>query len=802
MIFSQKRYALLSASALASVLSGLAATPALAQQAPEADAAEAADAPGNEIIVTATRRSISLQNAPINISAVTAENLKNERVDDVRSLAAFTPGVTIQDTGPRSTGAIVLRGLSANDTSTFGANGDNTLATYLGEIPLYQDFKFIDMNRVEVQLGPQGTLYGLGTLAGAIRYIPNRPNPDKWEGTFHARVYDVAEAKDPGFVVDGAINIPIIPGKVAFRSATGYFNDPGFIDYIYLLKQPGISNPQPRRPGTFFGPIGTPAEIAANFTTYEDANFEHTFTTRNQLGIYPTDWLKLTLSYVHQRTDTNGRQANGGGVFGTGKYEAPWRYLEPANRKTDLFAAELEVDLGGIAQLVSATAFTRQKFRSQTDVTDLLLDLDYDYELFPNFSGYTRSNGQNEQFNQEIRLVSTHGGPISWVLGGFYNRLETESDYREIVPGYPAWAGINRPDEVEYASFVNTKTVEKAVFGEVTLQPLDALTLTAGGRYFKYDAFAIGGQALPLFQPFPQINFRSRSGDTADDGFVWKFNGSYKFSPDLMVYATYSKGYRIGGVNRVAPCVLPLPPGQNLCALPDELGYRPDTTENKEIGIRASLFGGKLRTTLSAFHIDWSGIQLRGQTQNGAIGIIVNGGKAVSKGIEWTFNARPIEGFTINGNFSYTDAYLTEGVPRLMQVSGGGRVDAVAGDRLPGSTRYSGSIGANYEFPVGEDTMTLSWTTTYTGDILTRVGARAGGEKLPAFTTMRGSIAYRLDETLEFRLYADNIFNKFAVVSVSNDLTRRIVNDGVVSRFYANSVLAPRKIGFEMTKSF
>ncbi|MFN3469526.1 MAG: TonB-dependent receptor, partial [Novosphingobium sp.] len=95
MIFSQKRYALLSASALASALSGLAATPALAQQAPEADAAEAADAPGNEIIVTATRRSISLQNAPINISAVTAENLKNERVDDVRSLAAFTPGVTI-----------------------------------------------------------------------------------------------------------------------------------------------------------------------------------------------------------------------------------------------------------------------------------------------------------------------------------------------------------------------------------------------------------------------------------------------------------------------------------------------------------------------------------------------------------------------------------------------------------------------------------------------------------------------------------------------------------------------------------
>lgn len=795
MKFSLSRAALLSASAIVSV----AALPAFAQEAPQADAA--ADGPGDEIIVTATRRAISLQNAPINISAITSESLKEQRVDDVRSLAAFTPGVTIQDTGPRSTGAIVLRGLSASDTSAFGANSDNTLATYLGEIPLYQDFKFIDMNRVEVQLGPQGTLYGLGTLAGAIRYLPNRPDPDRWEGNFHARVYDVAHAKDPGFVVDGTINVPIIPGKVAFRSATGYYNDPGFIDYIYLLKSPGVSNPQPQRPGTFFGSIGTPQQIADNFYTYADANFEHTFTTRNQLGLYPFEGLKVTLSYVRQQTDTNGRQSNGGGVFGTGKYEAPWRYLEPAKRIADLYAAEVEAELGDIAQLVSATAFTRQKFRSSVDVTDLLLDLDYDYELFPAFSGYTRSDAENEQFNQEMRLVSTHGGPFSWVLGGFYNRLETDSNYREIVPGYPAWAGINRPDEVEYASFVQTRTVEKAVFGEVTFQPIDALTLTAGGRYFEYDAYVIGGQALPLFQTFPNINFRSREGSTKDNGTVWKFNGSYKFSPDVMMYATYSKGYRIGGVNRVAPCVLPLPPGQNLCALPEELGYRPDTTRNKEIGIRASLFGGKLRTSLAVFHIDWDGIQLDGLTQNGAIGITVNGGKAVSKGIEWSFNARPFDGFSVQGNWSYTDAYLTETVPGLLKTRTG-EFDALPGDRLPGSTQVSGSIGANYQFPVGEDTMTLSWTSSYTGNIYTRVGARAGGEVLPAYTTHRASIAYALDDTLEFRVYADNIFDKYAVVAVSNDLSRRIVNDGVVSRYYANSVLTPRKVGVEMTKRF
>jgi outer membrane receptor protein involved in Fe transport len=172
--------------------------PGFAQTAPaEASADNPADpsAEGLEtIVVTGTRRSVSIQDAPINIAAVTADSLKRDHIDDVRSLAAFTPGITVQDTGPRNTGTIVLRGLSADDNSSFGDNYNNTLATYMGEIPLYQDFKFLDMDRIEVLLGPQGTLYGLGTLAGAIRYIPNRPDPDNWSGTAHGRVYGVSHS--------------------------------------------------------------------------------------------------------------------------------------------------------------------------------------------------------------------------------------------------------------------------------------------------------------------------------------------------------------------------------------------------------------------------------------------------------------------------------------------------------------------------------------------------------------------------------------------------------------------------------
>ncbi len=797
------RLALLSATALA----GLSCAPVHAQ-----DAAEAADAEyGDAIVVTATRRAVSLQDVPINISAMSSEEIKEQGVEDIRDLAAFTPGVTILDTGPRNTGGIVMRGLSANDTSSTGSNNGSMVATYLGEVPLYLDLKFIDIDRVETLIGPQGTLYGSATMAGAIRYIPNRPNADDWSATFSGKVYDVAHASDPGFSFNGTVNIPIVPGKIALRSTAGYYNDPGFIDYNYLVKTPGVSLAQPNQPATSWSdPVGSAQQIADNLYSYKDANSELTYTTRNQLGLFPFEGMNVYLTYAYQQTKSNGRQANGGGVMGTGKYEAPWRFLEPSNRKSHLISAEVELELGKIAQLVSSTAYSKRTIKSHTDVTDLLLDLDYDYELFPSFAGRTNSDVSYRQFTQEVRLVSTHGGPLSWVLGGFYNKLKYASDYQEILPGYANWAGVYRPDDLEYISFVRSKDTEKAVFGEATLEPISGLTFTAGARYYDYSSSVTGGADLPLTRggrtrmPYPSTTIASsriRSGATSKDGLVWKLNASYKFTPDIMAYTTYSKGYRIGGVNRVVPCVLPLAAGQNLCALPDELSYGPDKVKNIEVGLRASLFDRRLTTNIAVYHIDWNGIQLAGQTQNGAIGITVNGGTAVSKGVEFNFTARPIDNLRIMGTYSYNDAHLTQDVLGLMDVNGGSDVDALSGDRLPGSTKNSGSLGATYTIPVGDADVDLNWTAIYTGNVVTRIGARAGGETLPSYTVHRAYVSYKRED-YEVKLYADNIFDKYAVTSVGNDLTRRIVNDGIISRYYARNVLSPRKIGVEFTKKF
>jgi len=782
------------------ILMGVGTTAAFAQ-----DAAPAGEENTGEIVVTATRRATSIQEVPINISAVGAEQLARDRIDDVRDLADFTPGMTISDTGPGSTGTIVLRGLNASDSNSSGASYDDALGMYLGEVPLYYDFKLLDIERVETLLGPQGTLYGLGTLAGAIRNIPNRPNTGAFEGEAHGRLYGKSHSGKVGYQIDGVINIPIIRDHVAFRSATGYFYDPGFIDYPLLLQEPGVSLPQPS------GPDGvSDADYAANLTRRNDLNFEKTFTTRNQLLVQFSEDLKVNFTYAYQQTKTDGGQYNSNGVLGTGRYESASRYIEPVDRHAHLGSMEINANIADIADLVATTAYTNVKSSSQSDNTDLLLDLDYGYETFPAFSSWNESESTRKQFNQEIRFVSRHGGPFNWVIGGFYNEQKLQRDYREHVPNHP-WVEFGtqpNPDEVEYASYTRSKVTEKAIFGEGTFRVTPEWQVTAGARYFGYTSDIAGLSVLPLLgDPISPYDLDPAGGSTKKSGWVWKFNSSYNFTPDLMIYATYSKGYRIGGPNTVAPCVLPLDPTQqNVCALPNEIQYGPDTTKNAEIGIRTQLFDRKLTFNFNIFQIKWDGIQVRSATLNGIVGITVNGGKAKSEGFETSFQLRPLDGLSIQGTYSYVDAKLTEDVPAIIAVNDPAgiypstpiQLDALAGDRLPGSAKHSGSLGATYAHPFMDGDIVANWTATYRGSVVTRLGwDRAYGDRLPSYVLHRASLTYET-ERYSLGLFANNIFDKYAVVSVANDRSRVGLNDGVVLRYYQQAVLNPRSVGIEM----
>lgn len=769
------RHKLLSASFLTGVLL---TTPALA--------ADANDSTVEEIIVTATRRAVNLQDVPINISAVSSETLESQRLDDIKDLAPFTPGLTMIDTGPRGTGTMIVRGLSANNTSVQGANTNNSVATYLGEVPLYLDFKLIDIDRVEVLLGPQGTLYGAGTLAGAARYLPKRPDATRFSVDTHARAYSLAHSESFGWNGDVAVNIPIIEDHVALRTVAGYYDDPGFIDYPYIVRNPGVSLPQPN--------FGNPAAVDANLRGEKDLNDEETFAIRSSLLLKANEDYQAVFSYVYQDTKTHGRQANGAGVLNTGKYQAPWRFEEPSDRISTLYSLELNANIFDFAELVSATAYSRQKVRTIGDQTDLLLDLDYGYQLFPAFASYVRGGADYLQFNQEVRLVSTHEGPFNWVIGGFYNEFKTENFSFEIVPGLPGFYGIFRPDAIEYASFTVSNTEEKAIFGEVGYEITDAWQVTGGARYFEYEARITGGTATPLIRTvYPAINYRVRSGQTQDDGLAYKFNTSYKFSDDLMVYLTVSNGYRIGGVNRVAPCALPLSPGQNVCALPNELFFGPDKTLNKELGVRATVLDGRLSMTGAVYHIDWDDVQVASRTVNGAVGITANAATAVSKGFEVSFNGRVTDELSVNGNFSYNDSKLTSDAKDVVD----GTEDVFNGDRLPGTPKYSGAVAANYVRPLASGLdLVANYAIIYTGEIYSKLGLRGNGEVIPDYWINKASIGVKKDNW-EATIFADNLFDEYAVTAISNDFADVGAVDGVTKRYYAKSVLRPRSVGVE-----
>lgn len=763
-----------------------------------------ASAGSEEIVVTATRRETTLQDTPINISAISADMLEKQRIDDVRDIADFTPGITISDTGPTSTGSIVLRGISADDTGDSGSDGDNTLGIYLGEVPLYYDFKLLDLERVETLLGPQGTLYGVGTLAGAIRYIPKRPNPDGFEAEAHSRVYGKDHSKDVGFQGDFMLNIPLVRDHVAFRTASGYYFDPGFIDYPLVLQEPGVSLPQAGGTGNVIGP-----DYADNLRMERDVNFERTYTTRNQLLLQYNPNVKAILTYVYQQTRTNGRQANSAGVLGTGPYENGSRYVEPHRRHAHLVSLELNANLWDIADLVATTAYTNRKVREVKDQTDQLLDLELGYEAFPAFSAYLIRDNNIEQYNDEIRLVSRHGGPFSWTIGGFYNKQTSSYPYVEIAPGLADFYGVGNtnPDDIEYASITRGKVTEKAAFGELTYQVTPAWQVTAGARYFKYSSRLAGAIVLPLLgDPLDPDELPQEGGTAGKSGWVWKFNSSYKITPDLMVYATYSKGYRLGGPNYVAPCPDPVPPDQqNACALPDELQYGPDTTKNIEIGLRGELFDRKLNFHFDVFRINWNGLQLGTETTYGAVGITGNGGSARSQGFEASFTARPTRELSIQGTYSYVDAKLTSDAPGIISIrtipgdysSPVVALDALAGDRLPGSAKNAGSLGVTYTRPLGDAELIANWTAVYRGNVVSRLGwERTYGELIPSYVTHRASLTYST-EKYDLSLWANNIFDKYAVVSIGADRSRIGVNDGFAVRYYSRAVINPRTFGIE-----
>lgn len=767
--------------AVAATLSGAAASwPAFAQQADGPRALE-------EVVVTASRRETSVQDLPFNITAVGAATIERDRIENLADLARWVPGLTVVDQGARGSNLMVVRGLnvdSLNGTEFLDNGSGDTVATYVGEIPLYLDMRLADVERVEVLIGPQGTLYGAGTLGGAVRYIPHAPDTQSFSFGIHGRVFGLAESDDMGYDADFVVNVPIVEGKLAFRGVVSSLDDPGFIDYPYLVREPGVSNPEPD--------FNDPADVAANLYRVDDANFVETTSGRLALLWDVNDSVEATFNYYFQDQNVGGRSINHRDAFGTGPYESGHRFLEPNDRENSLFSMEIVADLG-FAELTSATGVSRYDELGQRDQTDLLLDFEFGYETFPSFAAYTREIAHEDRLNQELRLVSTGTERVNWIVGLFYNEWKLDATSEEFVPGIPEFWNIDLPTgDLEYLQVTKETVTEQALFGEIGYEITDRWNVTFGGRWFDYEDDQYLAFDIPL------VAIANEQPNTAtDDGFLGKINTSFRFTDGVTGYATLSEGYRLGGVNSVAPCQQPLPAGQNVCAMPDEILIKPDRTTNFEVGVHNTLADGRLQLNAAVYTIDWEDIQTAGLTENGAIPITVNGGNARSRGVELGFRLAGGGPWSFAGSYAYNDAELTSDAPGLVDGA-----DAFSGDRLAGTPREMGSFSVDYARPLANGwDLDLRYGLTATSDVLTKVGSRNGGETLGGYTLHNLSASLG-KERWSATLFANNLTNKFAATGVRLDPSYIRSVAGFSLRRYFRNVLEPRSIGIEFRYSF
>lgn len=774
---------------------------------------QAADTDVSEIVVTATRRDTTVQEAPINIAAVSGASIAEQGLGDLRQAANWVPGIHIVDGGGRGDSLIVVRGLNANPLGAAEAlenDGGGTVATYLGDIPLHLDMKLNDIQRVEFLLGPQGTLYGAGTLGGAVRYIPNRPRFNAKSLEVRADGYTYTHGHglsyNPGFTV----NLPVTD-TIALRASVDYLKDQGFIDYPLVVNNIGVSDPDPN--------FSNPADVAANLHRVRDANYEKTWSGRVAARWQPNEKLDFNLTYYFQNQDVGGRQiSSAGSTVPVGKWESGLRVLEPNDRKNQLIAFETTADLG-FAELTTATGQSWYQEHGHRDQTDLLITLEYSYEAFPSFTAFTTEDENDHSFTEEVRMVSKTPGPFSWIVGGFYDHFYSDGTSREFTPHYDAYLGGSRPDGLEYISEGREKLTEAAGFGELSYKLTDAWQVTAGGRYYYYDLKTALATDTPLFNtiglgaPPDAIDLTFHHGGQSDNGFLFKVNTSYRFSPTALVYATVSEGYRIGNTNGIPLCPNPLPPGQNICAQPNELQYTPDKTINYEIGAHTQWFGGRLTLNGDLYYIKWQDPQLFSATLIGLQPITINGKGARTEGLEVSFNANLTSQLSLRGSYAYTDSELTAVAPNLIPAinppgyqSTVAYIDGQPGDRLPGSPKHQGSLYGVYRTQLGQGDISFAYGVTAQSDLLTRTGGRGGGVTLPSYAIQDASVTYRQDGW-SLTLYANNLFDKFAQVGArQTPAYNQILTDSggglVHERSFFTYVLPPRRVGVRFSKTF
>jgi len=740
---------------------------ALAIAAASADAqnssvTENADVGLEEIVVTATRRSERLQDVPLSISVLSQAELTQKGIVGYEGMAREMPGAVLNVASDNNV-RLTARGISTNG---WGAGLQTTTTLYLDELPLSTigntvtlNPNLYDIERVEFLRGPQGTLFGSGSLSGALRILTKSPDLAHYDAS---ALVDIGHTPDGGGMrqrYNAMVNFPLIEDKLALRVVGFHRDEEGYVDNV-----------------------GTGVE---NSNALEDSG------GRAILLWQPTDRLSVRLLGSYE--DSHPQDASlTNPTLGERK-----RY----STRDDLYTSRMQIYNATVNYRFDAAELTSSSTYSNADG---FFSVDLAGTFARAIPFYLHDEYETDTFVQELRLVSTPGERIDWVVGAFY--LDRDLDLvgqQQSSPEFLAARGITGlPADATFNSFgSDTRTYELAGFGELAYHLTDQLTLTGGLRYGKYggtldtDAgfnsiyftYALRGIRAPL--PLVPVAATSTRFDSAERT-SWKASLSYEPSRDLTTYVTVSTGYRTPVYNARAGSVSIVNP--NDLVIPAGAGS--DDLTNYEIGLKARWLDGRLTSNLAAYYIDWRNIQVQANRPSDSVQFATNVGRAVSQGLEAEITVTPLRGLTFGLNASFNEAEVKELSAQEAVISGAQKGSRLASPHLQGS--FFGTY--NYKFG-GAVTGFSSFQIAHVGSFPNGFPNSPGtqGVRSPLYDST-DSYSYVNVQTglgidqLSATLYVENLGNSDAVVYIHPE-------SFVDSRY---SILRPRTYGVRLGYQF
>jgi len=738
---------------LTNALSGTAL--ALALCSPAAAWAQEADADiGNEIVVTAQKRSQTLIDVPQSVSVVSGATLEQQGATNFADYLKNVPSLQLVQSTPGQ-GRLVLRGINTGGVAS-------TVAVYVDETPfgsstglangseLAGDFDSFDIARIEVLRGPQGTLYGASSLGGLLKFVTNAPSTAGFEAKALGGV-EFTDGGDASYRGAAMVNVPL-GETLAFRASGSYRKQGGYIDSI------GTAGSNLRSNINDFESYGGRASLLwkpdVNFSVRLSALFQNLYV--NAPSIVEADPATLKPLY--------------GGLTQS-------EYLPTfSNVKYRLYNGTIDYDFGGVT-LTSATSYGEQIQSFRADYTANLSAVLGSYVYFDQLT-------ENRKWTQELRLASNSGDFLEWMLGGYYTHEKARifQNLKTAVPGTPGeLTPIDLPFELAVFN-LDSRYEEIAGFANATLHLSPWFDIDLGGRYSHNSQRAEQATDGILLGTALIDGLRS-----SDNVFTWSVAPKVKFGERASLYARVAKGYRPGGPN-----VIPIgsPPGTPTT-------FDPDTVTSYEIGFKGDTDDRSASIEASLYHIDWNNIQLAAVV-NG-FGVNVNGASAKVDGAEIVATLRPTAGLTTSISFAYNDARLSGDTDPVA-------VGALKGDRLPFTPKYAVNANADYEWDIGSD------LTASLGASIRSVSRQSGGfdpAYLGAFGRFPRVKAY---EVIDLRAGVD--FGRFALNAYVNNLT----NSGGITSTQAllgvaglprnangalgTGVVRPRTIGVNATIAF